>query len=168
VLVTGAGPIGLLAALLSVQRGFDTHVLDRVTEGRKPDMVAALGATYHAGDAGDLGADVVIECTGYPEVLLKAGEHVPNRITCLTGVSSTGSETPMDLGYLNRRMVLHNGVIFGSVNANRRHYELAAAALAQADRQWLDRLITRRVPLDHWSEAYTRQPDDIKATLQFA
>ena len=58
--------------------------------------------------------------------------------------------------------------MFGSVNANRRHYELAAAALAKADRQWLDRLITRRVPLDGWSDAYTRQPDDIKATLQFA
>src|SRR5688572_4232209 len=30
-LVTGAGPIGLLAALLAVQQGLDTHVLDRVT-----------------------------------------------------------------------------------------------------------------------------------------
>ncbi len=168
VLVTGAGPIGLLAALLSVQRGFDTHVLDRVAGGRKPDMVAALGATYHAGDAGDLAAGVVIECTGYPEVLLNAGEHVPNRITCLTGVSAAGAETPMNLGSLNRRMVLHNGVMFGSVNANRRHYELAAAALAQADRQWLGGLITRRVPLDRWADAYTRQPDDIKATLEFA
>ena len=30
-LVTGAGPIGLLAALLGVQRGLDVHVLDQVT-----------------------------------------------------------------------------------------------------------------------------------------
>ena len=36
VLVTGAGPIGLLAALLAVQRGYEVHVLDRVTDGPKP------------------------------------------------------------------------------------------------------------------------------------
>ena len=33
-LVTGAGPIGLLAALLAAQRGLDVHVLDRITTGR--------------------------------------------------------------------------------------------------------------------------------------
>ena len=43
VLITGAGPIGLLAALLSVQRGYDTYVLDLVTEGRKPEMVRRSG-----------------------------------------------------------------------------------------------------------------------------
>src|ERR1700722_10034704 len=48
-LVVGAGPIGLLAALLGVQRGFEVHVLDRVTGGPKPGLVAALGATYHSG-----------------------------------------------------------------------------------------------------------------------
>ena len=49
VLVTGAGPIGLLAALLGRQRGLEVHVLDRVTDGPKPALVAALGATYHSG-----------------------------------------------------------------------------------------------------------------------
>lgn len=47
VLVTGTGPIGLLVALLAVQRGLDVHVLDVVSAGRKPDLVRALGATYH-------------------------------------------------------------------------------------------------------------------------
>ena len=44
-------------------------------------------------------------------------------------------------------MVLNNDVVFGSVNANRRHYEMAAKSLADADQAWLDRLISRRVPL---------------------
>ena len=48
VLVTGAGPIGLLAALLARQRGFEVHVLDRVTDGPKPALVRDLGATYHS------------------------------------------------------------------------------------------------------------------------
>ncbi|MGH3822679.1 MAG: alcohol dehydrogenase catalytic domain-containing protein [Pseudonocardiaceae bacterium] len=45
--VTGAGPIGLLAVLLAVQRSLDVHVLDVVSPGRKPALVRALGATYH-------------------------------------------------------------------------------------------------------------------------
>jgi threonine dehydrogenase-like Zn-dependent dehydrogenase len=170
VLVTGAGPIGLLAALLSTQRGLDTHVFDRATEGRKPEMVEKLGATYHHGDMSDIfdDADVVIECTGFPRLLLEAGHHeVHNRITCLTGVSGEGDESTVDAGQLNRRLVLQNGVVFGTVNANRRHYELAADALSRADREWLAGVITRRVSIDRWSDAYARRPDDIKTVLQF-
>jgi len=171
VLVTGAGPIGLLAALLSVQRGYETYVLDLVTEGRKPDTVRQLGASYfHAGDLGEAaaGADIIIECTGFVQTLLEAGpQHVRQRIMCLTGVSSAGAESTVDPGLLNRNMVLQNSVLFGSVNANRRHYELGAQALAQADPRWLAGLITRRVPIGQWADAYTRGPDDIKTVLEF-
>jgi threonine dehydrogenase-like Zn-dependent dehydrogenase len=172
VLVTGAGPIGLLAALMAVQRDYQTYVLDRVTEGRKPDMVRRLGATYvNSGDLGEAAteADIIIECTGYVQMLLEAGpRNVRHRITCLTGVSAAGAETAVDPGLLNRNMVLHNSVIFGSVNANRHHYELAAEALAQADAGWLADLITRQEPLGRWDDAYTRKPDDIKTVLSFA
>ena len=171
VLITGAGPIGLLAALLSVQRGYDTYVLDLVTEGRKPEMVRWLGATYfHSGDLGEAAAeaDIVIECTGFVQMLLEVGpQHVRYRIICLTGVSAAGGESTVNPGLLNRNMVLQNSVLFGSVNANRRHYELAAQALAQADPGWLAGLITRRVPIGQWADAYTRQPDDIKTVLTF-
>ena len=169
VLVTGAGPIGLLAALLAIQRGYETYVLDLVTEGRKPEMVRRLGATYfHRGDLGEAAAeaDIVIECTGFVQMLLEAGpRHVRYRIICLTGVSAAGAETTVDPGLLNRNMVLQNSVLFGSVNANRHHYELAARALAQADPGWLADLITRQVPLGRWADAYARQPDDIKTVL---
>ena len=43
----------------------------------------------------------------------------------------------------------------------------AAAALAAADRAWLARLITRRVPLERWSEALTRDRHDVKVVLDF-
>jgi glucose 1-dehydrogenase len=172
VLVTGAGPIGLLAALLSVQRGYQTYVLDRVTEGRKPEMVRRLGAIYvQSGDFTEAAAeaDVVIECTGFFQLLLEARQQHPRyRIICLTGVSAVGTESVIDPGLLNRNMVLQNSVLFGSVNANRQHYELAAQALAQADSGWLADLITRQVPLDRWEDAYARGPDDIKTILRFS
>jgi glucose 1-dehydrogenase len=73
VLVTGAGPIGLLAALLATQRGIDVHVLDQVTDGPKPELVHDLGATYHHGDVDDVTGrirpDIVIEATGVPRLV---------------------------------------------------------------------------------------------------
>jgi len=171
VLITGAGPIGLLAALLATQRDYQTYVLDLVTGGRKPEMVRRLGATYvERGNIGEAAAeaDIVIECTGFVQMLLDVGpQHVRHRIICLTGVSAAGVETAVDPGLLNRNMVLQNSVLFGSVNANRDHYELGARALAQADPGWLADLITRQEPLGRWADAYARQPDDIKTILTF-
>jgi len=168
VLVTGAGPIGLLAALLGVQRGLEVHVLDRVTSGPKPGLVAHLGATYHTGTLADAvgHADVVVECTGVGELVLDAIDKTgPDGIVCLTGVSSAGRTLTIDPGALNRELVLENELVFGTVNANRRHYQAAAASLAKADQSWLERLISRRVPLDRWSDALQRRPDDVKAVI---
>ena len=169
-LITGAGPIGLLAALLGRQRGLEVHVLDQVTDGLKPELVAALGATYHHGSVADVGInpDVAIECTGVGQLIFDVMDTAgPNGIVCLTGVSSGGRELSLDVGMLNRRMVLENDVVFGSVNANRRHYQAGADALAKADHDWVSRLITRRVPLSEWKDAYERKPSDVKVVLEF-
>jgi threonine dehydrogenase-like Zn-dependent dehydrogenase len=168
-LITGAGPIGLLAALIGVQKGLDVHVFDRVAGGLKPQLVRDLGATYHSGDFGGLASlapDVIIECTGAPAVIAEVmTRSAASGVICLAGVSSGGYKINLDIGSINRGLVLENDAIFGSVNANRRHYEAAAAALAKADRAWLQRLITRRVPLSDWSTAVHRQRDDVKVIL---
>jgi threonine dehydrogenase-like Zn-dependent dehydrogenase len=171
VLVTGAGPVGLLAALLGRQRGLDVTVFDRLTDGVKPQLVRTLGAEYSSGPLpkllADCPPDVVLECTGAASVVVEVMQHnAPGCVTCLVGVSSSGRLRPVDMGALNRSIVLQNDVIFGSVNANRRHYEQAAQALATADPDWLSRLITRRVPLDRWGDAFAQQPDDVKVLLE--
>ncbi|MFF8646133.1 glucose 1-dehydrogenase [Streptomyces sp. NPDC015345] len=169
-LVTGAGPIGLLAALLGVQRGLDVHVLDRVTEGPKPELVAALGATYHSADIGDVTSaiepDVVIEATGAGSLVFASMAGTATYgVVCLTGVSPAGRKLSVDAGSINRDLVLENDVVVGSVNANLRHYRQGADALAKADRAWLERMITRRVPLERAAEAFTPQDDDIKVVI---
>ena len=168
VLVTGAGPIGLLAALLGVQRGLDVAVLDRVLDGPKPGLVADLGATYHTGSASDLPpADIVVECTGAPTVVLDAIRRTsPAGVTCLTGVSSGGRVIELDVGAANRRLVLENDVVFGSVNANRSHYEAATKSLDDADPAWLARLLTRRIPLDRWTAGFQPRSDDVKVVVE--
>ena len=170
VLVTGAGPIGLLAALMAVQRGLELHVFDRATSGPKLDRVRELGGMYHTdlSDAGCQQADVVLECTGAGAVVLDAiRASAPSGIVCLTGISS-GRTRPVDVAALNRELVLENGVVFGTVNANRRHYEAASAALSAADAAWLERLISRRVPLARWQEAFRTEDSDVKVVLEVA
>jgi threonine dehydrogenase-like Zn-dependent dehydrogenase len=171
VLICGAGPIGLLAALLAVQRGHDVHVVDQVSDGPKPQLVADLGAVYHSDAPAPLAAmaDVVVECTGVPQVVVDVLAHTaPDAVVCLTGVSTGGRTLPFDAGQVNREMVLGNAVVFGSVNANRRHYEAGADALRNADPGWLGRLVTRRVPLDGFADALVRRADDVKVVITFA
>jgi glucose 1-dehydrogenase len=170
VLVVGAGPIGLLAALIGVQLGREVHVLDRVTTGPKPALVEQLGAVYHAGTVADLGLhpDIVVECTGVVPLIVQAADAVaPGGIVCLTGIGSPDAPAPSAMGLANDA-VLKNVVIFGSVNANRRHYYRAATVLARADRNWLEQLVTRRVQPEGVDQALARTPDDIKVILEFA
>jgi len=171
VLVTGGGPIGLLAALMGMQRHLDIHVLDHNTQGPKPELIRALGATHHASAESlrDKQFDVVMECTAVTSLIVEAMKRcAPSGIVCLLGVSSSGRQAEFDIGGFNRKLVLNNEVVFGAVNANLGHYHMAADALQQADRQWLDRIITRRVPLANWREAFTPRKGEIKTILTFS
>jgi threonine dehydrogenase-like Zn-dependent dehydrogenase len=168
-LVTGAGPIGLLAALLGQQRGLEVHVLDRVQGGLKADLVTDLGGTYHSGTTLEEFSvdkpDIIIECTGAGQLVMDALTATSAAgIVCLAGLSAGGRTHRVDAGVINRDIVLENDVIFGTVNANLRHFREAAAALAEADIGWLERLITRRVPLSRALEAFERG-NDVKVAI---
>jgi threonine dehydrogenase-like Zn-dependent dehydrogenase len=157
---------------MSVQRGIDTHVLDRAEGGIKPELVEGLGAGYHTGSIEDFcedaEPDIIVECTGVAQLVVDAMRFTaPGAIVCLTGVAPSRSLS-VDVGEINNEIVLENDVVFGSVNANRRHFEQAAHALERADRDWLGRLITRDVPLDRWSDALEKGDEDIKVVVEFA
>lgn len=104
-------------------------------------------------------------------VVAKAGEQVerigarswfaPQRVL-VTGAGPIGLP---DAGTVNRDLVLENDVAVGSVNADLRHCRQAAEALGKAGTAWLDRLITRRVPLDRFADAFTSRPGDVKTVI---
>jgi threonine dehydrogenase-like Zn-dependent dehydrogenase len=171
-LVTGAGSIGLLAAMIGAQRGLDVHVLDHHDRAGKRAIVNALGGKFHVGELADLDGfkpDILMECTGVPSVIRDTlGRSASGGIVCLLGVSAPGHDLDVDIGGINRTVVLENETVFGCVNANRKHYEDAVGALRRADQRWLDRLITRRVPVEQWTQALMPQSGDIKVIVDFS
>ncbi len=170
-LVTGAGPVGLLAALIGAQQGLEVHVLDHHESLKKRDIVQQLGGKYHVESLDDvrLEPDILMECTGAPSVVRDVlGRTAAGGIVCLVGVTAPGHDFDVDVGALNRTMVLDNDTVFGTVNANRRHYEMAGEALRKADKAWLNALISRREPVEQWTQSLERRPDDIKVIVDFS
>ena len=171
-LVTGAGPVGLLAALIGCQRGLEVHVLDHRENLLKRRLIDSLGAIYHIESLRDLSGlkpDIVMECSGAPSVVRDVlGSTAASGIVCLVGVTAPGHDFDIDIGLLNRNMVLDNETVFGTVNANRAHYQMAGEALAKADKDWLERLITRREPVEQWTKSLERLQDDIKVVVDFS
>ena len=84
---------------------------------------------------------------------------------CLTGIMNVEPQFDVDATDMNRAMVLRNLVLFGTVNAGRRHWEQAVDALAAGRPGLVGAMITRRVPLDSLDEALDRRPDDIKVVV---
>jgi threonine dehydrogenase-like Zn-dependent dehydrogenase len=158
--------------MIGIQRGLDVHILDHNDRGPKRQIVRELGATFHVGELADMAIiqpDILMECTGVPGVVRDTlGRTAARGLVCLLGVSAPGHDFDLDIGGFNRTMVLDNDVIFGSVNANRQHYEDAVIALQRADQRWLDSLITRHVAVERWTDALAPQKGDIKVVIDFA
>ncbi len=169
-LVTGAGPVGLLAALIGRQRGLDVHVFDRAVDGPKPDLARRLGATWHNGSFEELPTDfdVVIECTAAPMIAMRsASRTAPNGVVCLVGVAEHRPPISLDAAAVNDLLVLGNRIVVGSVNANRSHYQAGHTALQRAERGWLDSLITRRIPFAESLGAFDPAINDVKTIIVF-
>jgi threonine dehydrogenase-like Zn-dependent dehydrogenase len=167
VLVTGAGPIGLLGALIAAQRGYTVHVLDMATDGPKPQLVRDLGGQYLTDLSElDVAPDVVIEATGAGQVVVDSAKLLPPAgVMCLTGIAPGPASLDVQLDALVRQLVVRNAVLVGSVNAAKRHYADAVDVLRAADPAWLGRLITRTVPLSNWPSGLVRDASDIKVVV---
>lgn len=179
--VTGAGPIGLMATMLLRSRGYDVFTLDIVEkDSLRAQMVKACGAEYVKGDEEPLaklaervnGIDLIVEATAVAQLVFDAIDAIgPNGVVCLTGVSAGARKLEVPADKLNLEMVLDNKVVFGTVNANRRYFEAAVKDLTKFEELWpglCEKVITRRVPVDNYEEALTPRPGiDVKSTVSF-
>jgi len=179
--VLGAGTIGLLAGMLLRLGGLEVHIYNRSEQKIKRDLTESIGANYVLAGAHPLGheleseigpVDIVVEATGFSPLAFDAMDMVgPNGIVCLTGVSGGSRTLQIAADHLNLEMVLMNKVVFGTVNANRRHFESGVGHLREIEARWpgvLWRMITRRFPIERFSEALQRSSQDVKTVIEIA
>jgi glucose 1-dehydrogenase len=179
--VLGAGTVGILAAAVLRLHGFEVTVVSREPEGSPKDHLLADGGIRFASTSttplDQMGArlgpfDLVFEATGAASVVFPAMALLaPNGVAVLSSVTAGEQRQAVDAGGWNRKMVLGNRMVLGTVNAGRRHFEQAVADLATAEARlpgWTSRLITRRLPCTEAERALERGPQDIKTVLEFA
>jgi len=179
--VLGAGPIGMLGTILLRLRGLEVHVYAKSPpDSLQGRILTELGATYQSvadhpvtGIKDELGQiDFILEGTGDSAVAFEAMAQLgTNGVLCLTGVSAGNRSIEIPADVINLQMVLGNRVTFGSVNANRRYFEMGLEHFQQAEQTWpgiFERLITRRVPFGDFLSALDRRPEDIKTLLTIA
>jgi threonine dehydrogenase-like Zn-dependent dehydrogenase len=181
-LIAGLGPIGLLAAFALRLRDVEVVGLDVADEtARRPALLKRIGGRYVDGrqvktlDLDDTVGqiDLIFEATGVASLEFELIDALGiNGIYVLTGIPGGDRPISVDGADLVRQLVLKNQVLVGSVNANRRHFELAVADLARAEAQWGDairQVVTHHVPVAEF-ESVLRQrvPDEIKSVITWA
>ena len=142
--VTGAGQIGLLAAMMLRLRGLDVFVTARTPDpGLKEEIASGYGAHYISTHRESLdkltqrvGApDLIIEATGSSQIAFEAMRYLNLNgalvWTSVTGGKHTVSSFPSD--QVNLEWVLGNKLLVGSVNGNRDHFQKGIADLALAE-----------------------------------
>jgi threonine dehydrogenase-like Zn-dependent dehydrogenase len=177
--VLGGGPVGLLAAAVLRARGLRTVVVGREeSTDLRAQIAKQMGAEYLSVANKSLldvpketgYPDIVIEATGSARVVFDAMEILgPNAVLCLLSV--TGGDTmnaePIDL--INQRLVLGNQVVFGSVNANPRHFKMGVKDFVTIQKKWpgaLNRLLTNKIPWQDHKKWFTERGSGIKSTLE--
>jgi threonine dehydrogenase-like Zn-dependent dehydrogenase len=175
-LVLGAGPIGQLGTFLLRLRGLEVFTMARrPKDDLKARLVEAVGAKYVDATQTSLNVlgkdfDVIIEGTGNASVALEAMNHLStNGALCLLGVYSA-SQLTFQFGDLLREMVLRNKLVFGSVNANKRYFEMGLTDFRQIKKRFgdvLSRMFTLVLKPEEFKQAFEPQLEDIKTIIDF-
>ncbi len=178
--VAGAGPIGILGALLLRAKGLAVSVFERTEKPERRGLLARAGISYAATRttpleeiaAGAGRIDLAVEATGNAQVAFDLAQRIgANGVLALTSVTGGTATAEVPIALINRELVLGNKLVFGSVNANRVDFEAGVRDLAEIERRWpglLGSLITRRVPLAEAAGAVTHDPAQIKVVVELA
>jgi glucose 1-dehydrogenase len=180
-LVLGAGPVGILAAAVMRARGLDTHVISLESDADpRARILKRLGATYHSTAVDTLldmkkkmpPIDVAIEATASATATVDAVQLLAsNGVLCLLSLTGGTATAHVPIGKIQQQIVLGNQIIFGSVNANARHFAMALKDFRTIERKWpgvLEQLITTRLPWDQFKNWFGTRDRGIKTTLEMA
>ncbi|GLV59131.1 glucose dehydrogenase [Dictyobacter sp. S3.2.2.5] len=179
--VLGAGPIGLLGAMLFVIQGFDTYVYSRAqAPNEKADIVTAIGATYISSETTPVEEftkqvgqiDLVYEAMDAAPMAIEIIQHL-NRNGIFIFTSGTNPRQPygIDSAATLHNLTPLNQVIIGTVNAGPDTFTSAIEHLGVFQQRWpsiLSSLITQRHPMQRASGVLLKKPGGIKHVVTIA
>ncbi|MFH1638668.1 MAG: glucose 1-dehydrogenase [Candidatus Woesearchaeota archaeon] len=175
-LVLGAGPIGLLVAMILRNKGLDTKVAAWSKRGNlKSSIVEEIGAEYVSVQDTELSQlgkfDIIIEASGSVERISDVFKLInTNGVLCLTSITGGNKRLYFPLEEINLDMVLGNKAVVGVVNANIADYAQGIKDMDDFEAKWpgtLKKFITRRVNSDSFKKAFEKSPEDIKIVIEF-
>ncbi len=151
VLVTGAGPVGLLAAQTARIAGAAEVVItdvnpERLRVAEELGAATALNTAEHPLDP-EMGADVLLECSGAPAAVTAGIAALRPAGTAVLVGMGPHSEARLPVQLIQNREITLTGT-FRYANTYPQ-----AVALAAAGRVELDALANRRFPLDGTEQA---------------
>lgn len=168
--VIGAGPLGILATCLLRLADVDTYVLERKEEDHvKISTIKSLGAKYidirkvSIPEAFKIAGDVhiIFEASGASEFAINMIPHMSrSSIYVMTGIPKGELHTTIDAHAILRQIVRHNQVIVGTVNSNKKHFEMAIKDIPEINKKFdniLDKIITHRFKLSQYEQYFNLQ-----------
>lgn len=178
--VLGAGPVGILASAILRNKGLPCVVVAREEAGGlQAQLVQKMGSEYFPVGAGSVcdvakkypEIDLIVEATGNARVVFDAMQILsPNGVLCLLSVTGGHVEQAEPISVINQELVLRNNVVFGSVNANPRHFQMGARDFVEIEKKWpgvLAKVITAHLPMASFQDWFDRKVTGIKTTLEF-
>ncbi len=113
-----------------------------------------------------------IEAAGAANVAFDGMQILANNgVLCLLGLSCGSRTAELPVEKITQQLVLGNQVVFGSVNANVRHFATGVKDLTRIEKKWpgvLNQLITTRLPWDQYNNWFSQRGSGIKTTLEIA
>lgn len=178
--VLGAGPVGLLASLALLVRGFALWVYSReVSTSPKADWVRSVGGQYISTAEATIeeltarvgNIDLILEATGAAKLSFEALAALgSNGVFIFTGVPGRKAPVELDASGIMRRLVLENQLLYGTVNAGPDAFERAIVDLGRFEQRWpgrLEALITERAAPGSFAELIQGERSGIKRVLRF-
>lgn len=178
--VLGAGPVGILGAMVLVNAGFETFVYSRGSEtGTKGLLTKSFGATFISTESHSakslfdhIGSiDVVYEAVGVSKLAFEVLEMLgTNGVFIFTGIPGRKPPIEIDTDLMMRNLVLKNQAVYGTVNAGKTAHEEAVRNLKVFVSKWpaaVRSLITGRYPIERFADLLLGKPGGIKNVITF-
>ena len=178
--VLGAGPVGILAAMLLRLRGCEVAVYSREEPGDpRVALIREIGARYLS--SRDLavtalakevgGMELVYEAAGSAALSLQVVQEMgPNGVFILTGATGGGGRLELGADALLNHIVGGNVVIACTVNASHDDFRRAIEDLDGFNDRWpgaVEAMITSRHPMDEFGVLALRRVG-IKQVIELA